>query len=92
MLKLPPTCSASVVRAAQHRVRKRLPLVPIRAVTGFFGAGLEMKAVRKRPHHRLQHVPVAPVWTTLRFRLKFPIEFENRGISQALTVACKQPR
>src|SRR4030088_2790355 len=45
-----------------------------------------MEPVRKRSHHRLQHIPVALVRATFRLRFKFPIKFKNRSVGQTLTV------
>src|SRR5271154_6822710 len=52
----------------------------------FGGTGLEMKAIRKRPHHRLQHIAVALVRATLSLRLKFPVELKNGSVRQSLVV------
>src|SRR5882762_11611640 len=45
-----------------------------------------MEAVRKRPHHRLQHVPVALIRAAFRLRLKFPVELKNCSVGQTLTL------
>src|SRR6202030_367411 len=44
-----------------------------------------MEPVCKRPHYRLQHIPVALIRATFRLCLKFAVEFKNGSVGHTLT-------